>query len=333
MTAGGARLAPVLGGRGVAAVEAALGRAGPRLPVLARQVADNLRSVGLYSRSVHREYFRRVAAHLAGGLHVFRCPPDARGVSRRMSAELEALVRRQIVLDDTVELLRSAAADGKGLVIVSGHLTQYLFVLARVNLEVPLTVFLRHSREPGRRWAKEQWCRCTGLDFIAEPSKRLDPTHRAAVLAEALQRGRVVVITPDLPQKESAGAAAVRLLGRGVWLPSGPAALSLLTGAPLLTTRARTAGDALAVSFEGPLPAEPGGRSRGWRRAAVQERMQWFAERFESWVRESPAAWFLWGDNRWTKVFRGDRRYARPLDDRPANSAAAGSLGVAVAAS
>lgn len=41
--------------------------------------------------------------------------------------------------------------------------------------------------------------------------------------------------------------------------------------------------------------------------------MQWFADLFAEFLHAEPAAWYLWGDKRWTRVWHGDQRYARRL--------------------
>lgn len=283
-----------------------------------------MRAVGLYSAKVHQDYFVRVAEHLAAAMHIFRYVPPAGERTAAMAAPLARMVREQIQLDESVQILQRAVAAGNGAIVVGCHITNFLLVLARLNEEIPLTVYLRHSRDPRRLAAKERWCRATGLQFIAEPASSTDPTRRAAAMAEALQSGRVLVITPDLPQKDASGVP-VRFIDRRIWLPNGPAALSLLTGAPLVAAVARPAGSATCLVLEGPIGAEVTNKGRGWRQDAIAERMQWFADRFANYLRAYPSLWFLWGDNRWTRVFRGDARYAQfgAAGDATASDAAA----------
>ena len=303
------RAAPLVPESLVDAAQGVVSGVGARSPVLARLVADNMRAVGLYSPEAHRDYFRRVAEHLAAALHIFRNPPADE--SGRMAADLARRVHKQIELGDSVVVLRRALAGGNGAIIIGAHITNFLMVLARLNEEIPLTVYLRHSRDPRKLEAKRRWCRATGLSFIAEPASSVDPTRRAATLADALAGGRVLVITPDLPQKDGDGVG-VRFLDRVVHFPNGPAAMSLLTGSPLVAATGRPAGRATRLVLEGPLSADVESKGRGWRQAAIAERMQWFADRFAEYLRANPSLWFLWGDNRWTRVFRLDPRFATP---------------------
>lgn len=304
------RAAPLVPESLVDAAQGVVSGVGSRSPVLARLVADNMRAVGLYSPDAHRDYFRRVAEHLAAAMHIFRNPPaDADG---RMSAGLARRVHKQIELGDSVAVLRRALAGGNGAIIVGAHVTNFLMILARLNEEIPLTVYLRHSRDPRKLEAKQRWCRATGLSFIAEPASSADPTRRAATLADALAGGRVLVITPDLPQKDADGVP-VRFLDRVVHFPNGPAAMSLLTGAPLVSATGRPEGRATRLVLQGPLSADVSAKGRGWRQAAIAERMQWFADRFSEYLRANPSLWFLWADNRWTRVFRFDPRFTTPV--------------------
>lgn len=322
------RAAPIVPEWSIRKAQRVVAAIGPMVPVLARSVAANMRAIGLYSAEAHQDYFTRVAEHLAAAMHIFRHVPPADECSPRMAARLAQLVREQIQLDESLVVLRRAVAGGNGAIIVGCHITNFLLVLARLNEEIPLIVYLRHSRDPRKLAAKERWCRATGLQFIAEPASSTDPTRRAAAMAEALRSGRVLVITPDLPQKDASGVA-VNFLDRRIWLPNGPAALSLLTGAPLVAAVARPVGRATCLVLEGPMGTEVANKARGWRQAAIAERMQWFADRFADYLRAHPSLWFLWGDNRWTRVFRGDPRYTHPVANGRASSANSTSIDVA----
>ncbi|MFO0973326.1 MAG: hypothetical protein U1A27_07805 [Phycisphaerae bacterium] len=322
----GVGLSPFLPLPIITAVERGLARAGPFVPRVGRQVARNLRAAGIDAPAVRHEYFARVAAHLAGGLRIFHYVRRVSADGGPMPPGLAQIVEREIQVDATLERLRGAAAGGRGAIVIGAHIANFLLVLARINQELPLTVYLRHSADPARMAAKEMWCRATGLRYIAEPARLTDPTHRAALMSEALRAGQVLIITPDLPQKRGAGVP-VRFLDRELYLPTGAAALSVLTGASLVAAIARPSEtvrglnglSATCVTFEGPLAAETTGSGRGWKQAAIAARMQWFADHLARFVRTHPALWFLWGDNRWSRVFSGDERYGRLL--RPQSNA------------
>lgn len=310
--------APLLPGSAVRMMEALVGWAGPKLPVLGGMVAGNLKAAGLYSPAVYREYFIRAAAHLAGAVQVFRYGRSHHsGRPHKMHSDLARLVEERVFLDDSFDRLRHAAAMGKGVVLMGTHASNFLLVLARINQELPITVYLRHSRDPRKQETKKRWCEICGLDFIAEPPSAANPMRRAEIMADALSEKRILIITPDLAQKREDGVP-VRLLGREVYLPAGAAAISQVVQAPLVTVLASPApsGDrAITLRFFGPMEARVQERRRGWRQAAIQDALQWYTDLLAGeFLARYPALWFLWGDKRWTRVFRGDPRYTRTLD-------------------
>src|SRR5204862_3697733 len=128
------------------------------------------------------------------------------------------------------------------------------------NIEIPLTVFLRHSRDPLRLQAKAAWCRSAGIGMIAEPSRLADPAARAAILAQAMAEKRVLVITPDLAQRRGSGIP-VKIFGREVYMPSGVASLALLTAAPIIPVRPRPLRNACRIVGDPAVPP-PGVRRR-----------------------------------------------------------------------
>lgn len=274
---------------------------GPRLPVLARQVADNMRAAGVYSPEAHRAYFAELGRHFVGALHALRCGEHGRGPA----SGLLALAERQVELDESIARLREVTAAGQGAVLAGPHIVNYLVALARLNRVVRLTVYLRHSKHPHRRQAKQRWYRASGVEWVSEPATTTAPLGRLGRLAAAVRAGSVVFITPDLPQKRYRGTP-VRLLDRGVYLPAGAAALAVRTGAPLFMLAAERMGNRQRLIVRGPCPVRI---ERGAARAAVERHLQWFADEFTRFVRTQPALWYLWGDKRWTRVFRGDRRY------------------------
>ena len=303
-----------------------LAHTGPRCPVIARIVADNMRALGVYSPAIHREYFAQLAAHFAGALHALRCGGQTRGDGP--SEALAHIAAQRVELDASVARLRAAAARGQGVIIMGPHIANYLLNLARLSQDVPLTVYLRHSKEARRREAKQRWYRASGVDWISEPAAASGPLGRLGRMAAALRQGRVLFITPDLPRKRGDGTP-VRFFGREIYLPAGPAVMALRTGAPLFMLTARPSGPRQRLVLHGPLVADRGEGGRAGRRAAIQQCLQWFTTIFERFLTEQTPLWYLWGDKRWTRVFSGDPRYVRPLAEPVAAESSAASAGVA----
>ena len=273
---------------------------GPSWPVLSRMVADNMRSAGVYERAAVRAYFAQIARHMANGARIFR-------LARRNGA-VGRLARAQIDVDGSISYIHQALAHGHGAIVAPPHVCNYLVTLARLNQEVPLRVYLRWSGDERNRDLKRAWCAATGLDVILEPANATDPASRAAACVEALRDGAALVMTPDIAQKSDKGVG-VRLLGREVYLPTGPASIAMLAEAPLVPVFGRLVGKMHVIRVCEPVFVEPLARAEGGRRGAIQRAMQSWADDFEAFLRECPQAWFLWGDSRWTRVFRGDPRY------------------------
>lgn len=282
---------------------------GPRLPVLGKMVAENMRAVGVYSRQTHREYFRQVANQLAGWLHVFRYA--GWGASRRgvpMPEGLARIVGERVCVDDSVDLLRQAAGQGKGVVLMAMHIIPVPLWLARLNQECRVTVLGRYSKDERHQRIKERWWHVTDVDYVAVRKQDQQPGSRLAEMSEVLRQGRIMAITPDLARKRTEGKP-VRLFDRQVHLPSGAAVLSVVTGAPLVMISAKPMGKRTCLTFRGPFEAAVAADAPDDQAAAIAERMQWFADGLETFLRQHAPLWFFWGDKRWTGVFRGDPRY------------------------
>ncbi len=261
-----------------------------------------MRAAGVYSSEAHRAYFAQLGRHFSGALHAVRCADEIADEGIRPT--FRALVEQRVVLDDSIELLRSCIRRYDGAILVGSHVCDYLVFLARLNLVAPLTIYLRHSKDARKAALKSRWYRASGVQWIAEPLGTSRALGRLGTMAAALKDARVLFITPDLARKRDDGVP-VEFFGREVYLPAGPAWLAERTGAPLFMLRAELQGDRQRISIEGPY--ERGGNAK--RRAAVQARMQWYATQLEQQLRSHPHTWYLWGDKRWTRVFRNDPAY------------------------
>jgi lauroyl/myristoyl acyltransferase len=293
-----------------------LARCGPHVPWLAGHLRANFRAAGLADPRLLGGHFEQLGAHFAGALHALRCAGRGADGARQLAALAEA----RVTLDDSLARLREERQAGRGVIVVGPHITNYLLNLTRLNQFVPLTVYLRHSKDARRRTAKERWYRASGVSWISEPAERGGALGRIGRMAGALTAGAVLFITPDLPQKCGAGTP-VHVLGRRVELPGGAALLALRSGAPLFMLTARSDGGRQHLLLSGPYASrDDGGRSV--RKLAVQRRMQWFANQFSNFLRTSPALWYLWGDKRWTRVWRGDPRYCAGATNAPAQGEA-----------
>ncbi|MEW6197309.1 MAG: hypothetical protein AB1601_01405 [Planctomycetota bacterium] len=293
------RVAPRLRPAGAEWVGRVVARLGPRMPIVARVVADNMRAASVFTPAGHRGYFEQLGQHFAGALHALAGRPD----------DLARIARDQVDLDESIRRLREVIAPDRGIILVGPHIANYLLGLTRLNQELPLTVYLRHSADTTRQVAKERWYRASGVQWIAEPRDAARPLARLSAMGAAVQAGRVLFITPDLPQKRDVGTP-VRFFEREVYLPAGPAALAARTGAPLFFLMAQRTPMGQRLAVRGPFVAP--GMGREGRREVVAAGVQWFAAALERFLVEQTPLWYLWGDKRWTRVFRGDPRYVGP---------------------
>ncbi len=335
--------APWLSPRALDGLGAALGRWGALTPGISGIVAENLRAAGVYDAAVHRLHFAQLGAHFAGALHALAAPASSGTMPASSGAgtsALAALAEERVALDDSVGRLVRALTAGRGAILVGPHTCNYLLNLTRLNAVVPLTVYLRYSRDERRRAAKQRWYAASGVGWISEPADAGGALGRLGRMAAALAEGRVLFITPDLPQKQGAGVP-VQFLEREIYLPAGAGLLAERSGAPLFMLTARAdailapsgvrepredrrapvpwcapAGLRQRLIVSGPyapqIPAETARRAAAGRRGALQARLQWFADLFACFLRQQAPLWYLWGDKRWTRVFRGDPRYVQP---------------------
>ncbi len=280
------------------AAETALRALGPLAPVLARNVRRNMRAVGVDAPSALPRYFAAVARHLVDALRVYRCGADPRLDPSRRTETLRALARTRFSLDDSIEHVRAAARDGRGVILAAPHLCNYLVCLIRLHEVLPLTTYMRWSKDPRRRELKAAWFRAAGVNVIAEPRQDRDPGVRARICMNVLREGGILFITPDLALRRDA-APPVRLFDRTISLPAGPATMALRTGAALIPLFARADSDRTRIVFDRPLlePATQRDRSRA---GAAESALRQWATRFEDFVRTDPQCWFLWADKRWT---------------------------------
>ena len=300
----GLALAPRVSPRWLDRLERALARVGPVTPVLAGQVAANMRAAGVFSKLTLDSHFRQVARHLSNAVRIFRAEFEPRWVGD--------LARREVAVDASIDALRAVLAEGRGAVLSPPHVCNYLLTVVRLSQEVPVAVYLRWSKDERKRALKEAWCRAAGLEVILEPANAADPTSRAAACVDVLRAGKALVMTPDIVQRAGRGTR-VTLLGRQVDLPSGPASIAMLAEAPLVPVFGHVQNDIHTIAVKPGLRVESLSRAQGGRSAAMRAVMQVWADQFAAFLRDDPATWFLWADSRWTRFFRGDPHYSTPV--------------------
>ncbi len=103
-------------------------------------------------------------------------------------------------------------------------------------------------------------------------------------LREALRRGRLVCLVADRDLSKS--GAEVELLGEAARMPTGPAALARMTGAPLVAVTSEYRGPLLRLEFSAVIDVQPG-------REGVQAMTQQIADFFSAAIRRVPHDWHM----------------------------------------
>lgn len=299
-----ASLAPYAPRVSVNLAEGAIRRVGPITPRLAAIVRRNMLAANVYTSAAFRAYFRNVARHLTNGVRVLSLRDHPAGVRE--------LARRDVRVDETVELAKAEIARCGGGLIAPAHCVNYLVSLVQLNEHVPVSIYLRWSKDARKVELKRRWCDAAGLDVIIEPPKFTNPAARAELIVEAIRTGKTVAITPDLAQRAAEGVP-VQWLDRTVYLPAGPASLAMLAQVPVLPLFARSEDDRQVLYFNSAIPIERLPRAEGGRTESVRRAMQTWADGFDRFIRRSPDQWFLWGDNRWTRALQDDPTYSTAL--------------------
>jgi len=284
---------------------------GPRNALLARAIAGTGRAIGLLPAPAGLALGEALgsAAHAVLGAprrlareHVGIAFPelDAPARSRivrqtfrhagRSFAELALLPklsrRPDFVTIEGREALDAALAEGRGAIVVTGHVGNWELLAATVASEgYATTVVGRRVNDLRFNSLIVGFRRRAGLEVLS----RDDPRFVAAV-REALGRGRIVALLID---QDTRGAGVfVPFFGRPARTPPGPAVLALRAGAPVLTVFIRRRPDGgHTIAFERiPVPA------RG--RDTVVALTARLTAAIEVAIRTAPAEW-VWWHRRW----------------------------------
>lgn len=109
-------------------------------------------------------------------------------------------------------------------------------------------------------------------------------TNPLTELRGALSRGRLVCLVADRDLSKS--GVEVDLLGEAARLPTGPAALARMTGAPLVALTSEYRGPLLRLDFGGVIDVQPG-------KEGVRAMTQETADFFSAAIRRAPQDWHM----------------------------------------
>jgi KDO2-lipid IV(A) lauroyltransferase len=187
---------------------------------------------------------------------------------------------------------RALQEAGGGIVFATAHIGAWEMAsqLASLGMDQPVHVVREEELNPAAqafmaRVIRERGSRSCVTHFATD-----DPLLGLA-LAEALRRGEAVALQGDRPRARSRTIAAT-LFDRDFRLPAGPAALSRVTGAPLLPVFCLREGRLrYRVVFRNPILVD----AEGDRDAAVAEATHRLGREIEWAIRHEPHQWFAFG--------------------------------------
>lgn len=201
-----------------------------------------------------------------------------------------------------MEHLRGALAEGRGVVLVTGHCGNWEWMnLAIQAAGFPMTAAGRRLRDP----RFDRFITKLRTRFGGEAVARGEGAGQA--LLRALHRGRVVGLLID--QDVAVPGVFVRFFGEPAWTPTGAAFLALRRGCPIVVGFARRLPDGdMEIAFQPAIVPEGDHR----REEAVATLTARLTARIEEHIRSCPEQW-VWFHQRWRrKPQPGDRVWCCP---------------------
>jgi KDO2-lipid IV(A) lauroyltransferase len=220
---------------------------------------------------------------------------DAAKTTRRMFVhfaeslwELSRLHRSVPLLDDAArQILNEALAEGKGAVVISGHIGNWeLLGQAIAASGYPIATIAKPFYDPRvTRWLHE-WRTAHGLQLVWR-----DENNAGKTILSVLRRNRLMAFLID--QNTKTAGDFVPFFGRAAFTPTTPAAIALRTGAPIIFSWHHRHAKRHKMSFER-IHYTPTGNSE----CDVSALTKIFNDRLESAIRRAPEQW-VWLHARW----------------------------------
>ena len=267
------------------------------LPLRAAQALG--RGAGLAAYGLLGAQRRLALRHLDGAFGSSLAPDQRRRVARGVFRNLGQSVLEWFVLSrwsleqvqrlitaDGVEHLRGALAQGRGVILITAHFGNWeLIPLYLRSLGFEGGVLARRLRYPEYESCLIAMRRSRGVRTVARGSLR--------DVAALLRANQVVGMLPD-QDVDSLEGIFVEFFGRAAHTPIGPAALSVMTGAPIIPCFLIREGGRFRLVVEPPLAA-PQGVDRA---QAMSSLTRAWSRAVESYIRRYPDHW-VWMHRRW----------------------------------
>jgi KDO2-lipid IV(A) lauroyltransferase len=191
--------------------------------------------------------------------------------------------------DEVFEPIREALSRGKGLIVIGSHFGNWemssilgaafgfdVTVIARRIYYPPYNDFLVSIRES------------KGVKTLYRDEKNILRKSLAV-----LKSNKVLGVVPD-QDVDSVEGVFVNFFGRPAYTPSGPAAIALLSGAPLIPVFTVRENGRLRLKIENPIYVEKSGDKS---EDIITYTQKW-SDVVEKYIREYPSQW-VWMHRRW----------------------------------
>jgi len=189
------------------------------------------------------------------------------------------------------EKIVAAEREGRGVILATAHLGNwYLGGMLLGGLDHPIQVVLKPDLFPVVERFRSEMHRRWGVGEIAVG----DSYFSGVAVVRALAAGGILGIQCDRDFNNT--GVAVEFFGRPAFLPRGPFAAAMVSGAPMFPSFILRDGERYRILIEDPLPIARGGEHETDLRANVER----FVAILEKHVRRHPTQWYcfypFWDD-------------------------------------
>ncbi|OHB76313.1 MAG: hypothetical protein A2Z34_05850 [Planctomycetes bacterium RBG_16_59_8] len=201
-------------------------------------------------------------------------------------------VRRLVRNAEGLDQLRSAAAKGNGVILITPHMGNWeLGGIYLSSLGFPMTVLTLTDDDPRTNRFREKLRRRHGIETVEIAGEEKGMTMLRIVAA--LREGRIVAMLTD--RESSDFAVELSFLGGKKRLPAGPALLSILTGAPIVPSFCLLNDDGSYTLLAERMIEPP---AEGDRRSKIEGMTREWAGRFERRIEAHHDQWFSFASAR-----------------------------------
>lgn len=183
--------------------------------------------------------------------------------------------------ENLVEAARLSGAEGRGVIIVGGHLSGYNMIMMKIAQERWPVQILSYAEEAGSYQSDNLFRKRFGLEVTPISPGSLRKAY------QRLKTGGFVLTGVDRPDT---GGELLTFFGRPAVLPIGHARLALRTGARIMLVMIQKTGSG-GYNVTGSVIKKPEGAGDGI--AGAREWAQEIADHLEGCIRQRPSEWLM----------------------------------------